>query len=157
MPRFLGDRDINFMRQINKELLNEVVETPVILYKLDIKKSPTNIYGEAPKKVYHAGVQVSCLINRQDKATTSDGYVLDFSQTSTFSFLRETLKEKNIYPEVGDLIEYDSSFYEINNVVENQLLGDQPFLNWSIICVCHLTKKSQLQLTPRNHIPNEMQ
>lgn len=157
MPRFLTDRDSKMFENINKELLNAVVEVPVIVYKLDVRNSPTNIYGEAGKKSYLVGVQVTCLPDRQDKAATSDGYLLDFSQTATFSFLRETLKEKKIYPETGDIIEYDDTFWEINSVVENQLLAGQPYRNWSIICITHLTRRSALQLTERNHIPNSME
>lgn len=157
MPRFLGDRDIAFFRQINKELLQQVVETPVIVYKLDIQKSRTNLYGESLKKAYLIGVQVTCLINRQDKTPTSDGFVLDTAQSATFSFLRETLQEKSIYPESGDIIEYDQTFYEIDNVSENQLLGAQPFLNWAIICTTHMTKKSALQLEVRPNAPTNLE
>ncbi len=149
MPRFVSDRDVNFFKGINKELVDEVIETLVIVYKLSVLESPTNIYGEAPVKKYHVGTQIPALIRREDKTPTTDGHILDFNQTSIFSFLRDTLKEKNIYPEGGDIIEYDSSFWEINNVAENQLLADQPLLNWAIVCTCHMTKRSALQLDTR--------
>lgn len=150
MPRFVSERDIGFFKQVNKELVNEIIETPVIVYKLNVDSSPTNIYGEAMRKVYHVGTQLSCLIRRDDKSPTSDGNIIDFNQTATFSFLRETCEEKDIYPEVGDIIEYDSAYWEINNAAENQLIADQPFYNWAIICTCHLTRRSALQLDERN-------
>ena len=149
MPRFLDQKDINFMKQINKELIDQVIETPVIVYKLNVEYSPTNIYGEAPVKKYHIGVQLGALIRRDDKNPTTDGNIIDFNQVSVFSFLRETCQEKNIYPEVGDIIEYDGTYWEINNAAENQLVGDQPFYNWSIICTCHMTRRSALQLDER--------
>lgn len=155
MPRFQGKRDIDFFQQINKELLDDVIESIVILYKLSIDDSPTNIYGEAPLKRYYQGVKTSALINRQDKSPTSDGKVIDFQQVAVFSFLRETLKEKGIYPEPGDIVEYDGSFWEINNAAENQLLGDQPYMNWAIICTCHMTRRSQLQLVERQYVSDE--
>lgn len=150
MPRFQSDADINFMKQINKELISDVIETPVIVYKLQVEESPTNIYGEAPLKRYYVGVQLGALIRRDDKSPTSDGNIIDFNQTSVFSFLREMCEEKNIYPEVGDIIEYDSTYWEINNAAENQLIGDQPFYNWAIICTCHMTRRSALQLDERS-------
>jgi hypothetical protein len=155
MPRFQGERDIAFFQQVNKELLDDVIEAMVVLYKLSIEDSPTNIYGEAPLKRYYQGVQTSALINRQDKSPTSDGKVIDFQQTAVFSFLREIMKEKGIYPEPGDIVEYDGSFWEINNAAENQLLGDQPYLNWAIICTCHMTRRSQLQITERQYVSSE--
>ena len=153
MPKYLTDRDVTFFQSINRELVDEVIETPVIVYKLNVIYSPSNIYGEAPSKVYHVGTQIPCLINRQDKSPTTDGNIIDFNQTSIFSFLRDTLETKGIYPEVGDIIEYDSAYWEINNAAENQLLADRPSLNWAIICTCHMTKRSALQLEERIHAP----
>lgn len=150
--KFVSERDVNFFRSVNKELVEEVIETLVILYKLSVAESPTNIYGEAPLKKYHIGTQIAALIDRQDKSPTTDGHILDFNQTSIFSFLRERLEEVNVYPEVGDIIEYDGSFWEINNAAENQLLAAQPFFNWAIICTCHMTKRSAIQLDERTHI-----
>ena len=149
MPKFLTDRDINYFRSINTELIDEVIETPVILYKLSVVSSPANIYGEAPSKSYHVGVEAPALIRREDKNPTTDGHVLDFNQTAVFSFSRDKLEEINVYPEVGDIIEFDSSFWEINNSAENQLLADRPGLNWAIICTCHMTRRSALQLDER--------
>ncbi len=155
MPRFVTDRDINFMKQVNKELLADVIETMVIVYKLDLNETPTNIYGEAPVKTYHDGVQIASLINRQDKNPTTDGQVLDFAQTAIFSLLRDMCEEKDVYPEVGDIIEYDGAFWEINNAAENQLVADQPFYNWAIICTCHLTRRSALQLSDRQQFSRD--
>jgi len=155
MPRFVTDQDIKFIKQINKELLTDIIEVNVVLYKLNVIESPTNIYGEAPKKKYHIGIQMPCLINRQDKSPTSDQYVIDFAQTAVFSFLREICEEKDIYPEVGDIVEYDSAFWEINNAAENQLVADQPFYNWAIICTSHLTRRSALQLTERQQFSRQ--
>jgi hypothetical protein len=155
MPRFVGERDVDFFRHINTELIDEVIETPVIVYKLITVESPTNIYGEAPLKTYHVGVQISALIKRSDKTPTSEGHVLDVNQSAIFSFSRQRLNEKDIYPEAGDIIEYDGSYWEIDNASENQLLVDQPFFNWSIVCMCHLTRKSALQLDERTHLTQD--
>lgn len=154
MPKFVSERDVNYFRSINKEVIDDVIETPVILYKLDIVDSPTNIYGEAPAKSYQIGVQTHALIRREDKNPTTDGHILDFNQTAVFAFSRDGLEEINIFPEAGDIIEYDSSFWEINNAAENQLLADQPFFNWAVICTCHMTRRSQLQLDDRQFVAN---
>lgn len=155
MPRFVSDQDIAFMKQINKELLTDVIETNVIVYKLDLHQSPTNIYGEALTKKYYIGVQMPCLIRREDKSATTDNFVIDFTQRSIFAFLREICEEKDIYPEAGDIIEYDDHFWEIDNAIENQLVADQPFYNWAVICSCHLTRRSTLQLTERQQFSRE--
>ena len=155
MPKFVSEKDVNYFRSINKELLEDVIETPVIIYKLNVIESPTNIYGEAPLKSYYVGTQTHAIIRREDKSPTTDGHIIDFNQTAVFSFLRDRLKEVDVYPEVGDIIEYDAAFWEINNAAENQLLADQPFFNWAVICTCHMTKRSTLQLEERQHVINK--
>lgn len=150
--KFLSERDVDYFRSINKEIIEDVIETPIILYKLNAVESLTNIYGEAPSKNYHVGVQTFALIRREDKNPTSDGHILDFNQTAVFAFSRDKLEEINLYPEVGDIIDYDGSFWEINNAAENQLLADQPFFNWAVVCSCHMTRRSQLQLDERQYV-----
>lgn len=153
--KFVSERDTQYFKHINNELVEEVIETPIILYKLNIVQTKSNIYGEAPSKAYHVGTQISAMISRQDKVPTTDGYIIDFNQTAVFSFLRTTCEEKDVYPEVGDIIEYDGSFWEINNAVENQLLAAQPFFNWAIICTTHMTRRSILQLEERQHLSKD--
>ncbi len=153
--RFVSQKDTEYFKQINNELVEEVIDLPIILYKLNIVETHTNVYGESPEKAYHVGTQMAAMVSRQDKVPTTDGYVIDFNQTAMFSFLRTTCEEKNIYPEVGDIIEYDSSFWEINNAAENQLLVGQPFFNWAIICTTHLTRRSVLQLDERQHLSKD--
>ena len=154
--KFLAQRDVDFFRHINREIVDEVIETNVIVFKLSITQSPANIYGEALTKSYHVGTQVTALINREDKRPDSTDGVLSVSQDAKFSFLRDKLQEVGIYPEVGDIIEWDNTYWEINNAAENQNLMQQTFYDWSLVCDCHLTKRSALQLEERQHLPNRL-
>jgi len=52
MPRFALDRDINFFKSISRELVDAVIETTVVLYKLVIEDVKTNLYGESLNKSY---------------------------------------------------------------------------------------------------------
>lgn len=149
MPRFVTDKDVAFMQNVNKELLDFVIETPVALWKLSMDETKVNIYGEGTTKVYYGGIHLNCLIDRKDGQVTGDAQTVDRTQVVTFAFLRISLREKNIYPEMGDVIEFNDSYYEINNVVENQLIAGQPYFNYTISCESHLTRRSSLQLEPR--------
>jgi len=46
MARFALARDIKFFEGISRELVDAVIETAVVLYKLVIEDSKTNLYGE---------------------------------------------------------------------------------------------------------------
>ncbi len=69
MARFALTRDIKFFEGISRELVDAVVETTVVLYKLIIENSTTNLYGESLNKTFYQGVECSAIIQRED--TTS--------------------------------------------------------------------------------------
>lgn len=134
------------MLKINKELINTIIDTPVVLYKMNQELTKTNSYGEATKKTWYIGVQVPCLINRDQANPNVDVQTVNFEQSSEFEFLRVELEARNVYPEIGDIIEFHDSYYEINNVNEIQLYAGRTEYNHSIVCQTHLTRNTNLQL-----------
>lgn len=147
MPRFVTERDFLFFQHINKELILDVVDVPVILYKIILEVVGTNIYGEAQSKPRYRGINVQGLI-RYPKASAS-GEVFGFDATQQeveFRFSRKLLQDVEVYPEVGDIIGYNSNFYEIDLINEAQLLANRPDYNHSIVCTTHLTRKSGINI-----------
>jgi len=60
------------------------------------------------------------------------------------------LEQVSTYPEVGDIIYYDESYYEIDNVNDTQLVAGQPQYTTSILCNAHLTRRSGIQIEEAN-------
>jgi hypothetical protein len=147
MARFTLDRDIRFFEGISRELVDAVVTTAVVLYKLVIENSKTNLYGESLSKTYYQGVECNAMIERQETLSTYEGFGADTNQTVQFRFNRFTLKDKDFYPEVGDIIFHNDGYFEIDNVSEDQLIGgrtgDQE--HFSIICHTFMSRKSSIQ------------
>ena len=104
MARFALARDIKFFEGISRELVDSVVTTAVVLYKLIIEDSKINIYGESLNKSYYQGVETNAMIQREGAQANYEGFGSDTSQTVEFRFNRFTLEENNFYPEVGDII-----------------------------------------------------
>ena len=44
---FGSNRDFNLLVNINRELLQDVIEQEILLYKISITDTTTNLYGEA--------------------------------------------------------------------------------------------------------------
>ena len=144
--RFTDRRDYLTMLTLNKELVNVVVDTPIIIYKLNVDMTPTNIYGEATRKTWYVGVVAPCLLLRQDARAVTEVDVVDIEQKAEFYFLRNELHERDIYPDSGDVIEYDNSYYEIENISEVQQWAGQVQYDHSIKCFTHLMRKAPSQL-----------
>lgn len=147
MARFALDRDIRFFEGISAELVDAVIQTTVVLYKLIVGDSKTNLYGESLNKTYYKGVETTCVIERQDTTVTYEGFGSDQGQSVEFRFNRFTLKDNNFYPEIGDIIFHNSAYFEIDNVREDQLIGgrtgDQE--HFSIICSTFMSRRTTLQ------------
>ena len=144
--RFTSQQDYNLALHFNKELVNTFIDIPVVLYKLNVVQSKKNVYGEATSKKWYVGVQVPCLVDRQLNTAVKDGQTINIEQSSEFNFLRKELNDRNIYPEIGDIIDYNSMYFEIHQTNELQLVAGQVIYNHSIVATAHLTRASALQL-----------
>lgn len=153
MARFALARDIKFFEGISKELVDAVIETAVVLYKLVIEDSKTNLYGESLNKTYYQGVQCTAVIERQDTSANYEGFGSDQSQNVEFRFNRFTLEDKGFYPEIGDIIYHNDAYFEIDNVREDQLIGGRVETGdgekFSIICSTFMTRRSTIQTEMR--------
>ena len=151
MARFTLARDIRFFEGISRELVDAVVTTGVILYKLIVEDSKTNLYGESLSKTYFQGVETNAIIQREDTAANYEGFGPDASQTAQFRFNRFTLEDTGFYPEIGDLIFHNDAYFEIDNVNEDQLIGGRTddAEKFSIVCSTFMSRRSTIQTEMR--------
>ena len=149
MPRFALDRDIKFFESLSKELVDTVIETTVVLFKLAIEDVKTNIYGESLNKSYYQGTECTAVIERDDTSVNYEGFGADNGQNVEFRFNRITLEGKGFYPEIGDIIMHNDAYFEVDNVREDQLIGGQTGNNLSIICSTFMTRRSSIQTEMR--------
>ncbi len=146
MPRFNSARDIRFFEQISSELVDDVIETLVTLFKTNVLETAYNLYGESLNKKYYKGMETFCVIERQDTETNYEGFGSDTMRTSNFRFNRHTLIDNNFYPEIGDIILLDGSYYELSNVREDQWIGGQGGNKFSVICEAFLSRNTVINL-----------
>ena len=149
MARFTLARDIKFFEGISRELVDAVIETAVVLYKLIIEDSKTNLYGESLNKTYYQGVETTAVIERESSTSEYEGFGSDKNQSVEFRFNRFTLEDTGFYPEVGDIIFHNNGYFEIDNVREDQLIGGQTGNKFSIICSTFMTRRSTIQTEMR--------
>ena len=149
MPKFVSERDVNFFKSIARELVDVVVQVEVALYKLNIYESKVNIYGESTNKTWYQGVSLYAMVDKDPENVVYEGFGPDNSQLITFKFDKDLCEERGIYPEIGDVILFDQSYYEIDNTNEVQFIGGQPSNNYSIVCSTFMTRKSNLNITER--------
>lgn len=149
MPRFIGNRDFEFIQRVNREIVVDMIDVTVVIYKIIPEHTKANIYGESLSKVRYTGTTLPALIKYEKTQTTSEGFGPDTEQRAEFRFVRRVLEEANLRPEMGDIIQYNGLYYEIDNTNETQLIGSRPEFVTSIVCHTHLTRRSHISVEPR--------
>jgi hypothetical protein len=147
------DRDLQLFRSFARELVDTVIENTCVLFKINLNETKVNIYGESTNKTWYPGVELFVLIDKESESTQYEGFGPEMQQNITFKFDRLLCEERNIYPEIGDVIYFDNSYYEIDNTNEIQFVGGLPGQNsdrnWSIVCSTFMVSKSNLNIEER--------
>lgn len=163
---FGSRRDVGILLHLERELLQDIVEQEVLYYKVDLETTKTNLYGEADEKAYWTPVRLVCFIRRGDQEWSNFEGVPDMNRNTSFAFIKEDFRDVGCLPEVGDIIEWDKNYFEVDGIKENQLfLGknqdyrvedrdpDRTNLfgnSVSIVCKCHLSRLSRLNIVRKN-------
>ena len=87
-PMFLGEKDRNYVKQINDEISERIVGQTVIYYPIDIASTNFHsLYGEAIEKNFLAPIRVYAMVKWENDETTTENIVLDKDSKITFNFL----------------------------------------------------------------------
>lgn len=179
MALFGSARDASLIRSVNRELINRYIDMEVGFYKLNLEATKTNIYDESDNKVYYSLLKMNALILKDSKTRNADEFGIDYDRSGTFAFLRDDLTKHNIIIEVGDIIEFDGEYFEIDNTSSSEYwAGKNPSrdlgftlnergefgYNVSVIAEGHVTRKTRLNIQevrtginkPNNNIPRNL-
>ena len=155
MPsRFFPQKDIDTFDKFNKELVGDIytnkdgiIYQPIVVFKVSVYDTEVNMYGEtAQGKVYKPGVQLACLVTADEQTTVTDEFGPDLQQTGIFSFIRQSLVDISLVLDIGDILDWNSGYWEITSINESQLVGGQTDYIHSVICNAFLVRMSNLNI-----------
>lgn len=116
MALFGSSRDVSFIRNINRELMGNIISQQCAFYKYKIAETEVNIYGESAKgRIFDGPYLFNALITVGDNTSPTSDLGVNFDWPMTFAFLRDDLVDAGIHPEVGDVILYQESYWEVDN------------------------------------------
>lgn len=182
MPKFFNAKDLDFIKTISEEVVDYVVEQAVVLFKVSVGESKTNLYGESLGKVWHAPATLMAIVDREPSNVVYEGFGADKQQAVEFRFNRQRLRTETLpqvrdingtqvpvgaiqnttygYPEIGDVLLFDGTYFEIDNVRSSQLIGGQPEIydqesssfedsRMNLIATGFMVRRSQIQIDER--------
>lgn len=181
MALYGESRDISLFRNINRELMGNIISQEVIYYKYNVTTTKVNMYGESVEgRNFADPVILFALIEIGGTTSPTSDLGVDFDWPITFRFLRDDLLGKNndfnlpgslyganIHPEVGDIIQYQNGYWEVDNTnmtqyfmgkdpdfPNNDANGNNPLnpglenfgYNVDVLCSCHYVPSDRLNI-----------
>ena len=150
-PFFVPQKEFDLINSMNEELIDEIVGQSVDIYKVNVDRTEDNVYGESTAKYYDVGFRVNCLLLYNEPEVIQDEFGADTTANIEMYFQRENLSSGslNFYPEIGDIVDWNDYYWEINGTTEPQLFAGHPNYKHQIKATAHFARLSSLQIEER--------
>mgnify|MGYP001184252279 FL=1 len=148
-PFFTPRDDIKLFDAINEELIDELVGQTVDIYKVNLDDTESNLYGESTSKTFDVGFRVNCLIQFNEPETTMNEFGSDTNVSIELYFHRNSLKDTDFFPEIGDIVDWNQFYWELDSVTEPQLVSGHQGFRHQIKATAHRSRMSSLQIEER--------
>jgi hypothetical protein len=134
--RYITPRTAYYIKHQTQELIN-IMGQSIILLKPILNVVEEDEYGklykESSTKVYHAPVEIKCIVQIMDKTSeTFEDTVIEQKTRLTANIMRERLKTLNVYPNYGDIIIYQRLFFEIDDINDAPMLHGSPEYKYAV-------------------------
>lgn len=164
MALFGSSRDVSFIRRLNRELMGDIITQQCAFYKYKLNETTINMYGEAAGgKFFNGPVLLNALITVEGNVSPTSDIGVNFDWPVKFAFLRDDLVDANVHPDVGDVILYQESYWEIDNTNITQFFAgkdpEYPYnvnplnpglenfgYNVSVECICHYVPADRINI-----------
>jgi len=112
---FITARELNFISDITKELIKDVVGQKIYYYPISETKTKTHeIYNEALQKFYDNPIAIDALIDNNFQTDTKiDKFGIDAQYKIEVFIQHRDLVDKGINVSIGDFFSFSDIFYEI--------------------------------------------
>lgn len=112
---FITPRELNFISDITKEVIKDVIGQKIYYYPISEAKTLTvGIYNEAIKKVFDNPIIIDALVDSQYQIDTKIGkYGVDQQYKLELFVQYRDIVEKGINVQIGDFFSFNDVFYEI--------------------------------------------
>jgi hypothetical protein len=111
---FLSEREINFINDLAKELVKDVVGQKIYYFSIsNIKSQVHDVYEESPDKIFENPIEIDALVkySPQDVRTNRFGSEEYYSIECYLQY--RDLLDKGIEVHEGDFFSYGETFFEV--------------------------------------------
>lgn len=143
-PLFLGEKERDFVKQINDEVIERVIGQTIVYYPMSRENTNYHqVYGEAIQKSFLSPIKVLALIDWEGDKTEAQAFGIDRKSSIVVKFHKRRLTEdQNLFVREGDFVLFGDTFYEIVSINEPKILFGQIDHKFEVIAKCIKARES---------------
>tara|TARA_Y100000310_G_scaffold247740_1_gene253425 strand:+ start:1227 stop:1895 length:669 start_codon:yes stop_codon:yes gene_type:complete len=146
---FITPRELDFISNINKEVIKDVIGQKVYYYK--VRKDVTNVhdvYEESPEKIFDPPIEICALVQWNPTEISTNNFGGDeIQQIEVYLQYRDVL-DKQISVEEGDYLSYGATFFEIiTSKIDNTIFGQIEY-STGYVLECKQARIGQIDKIP---------
>ena len=111
---FISPREINFINDLSKEIVKDVVGQFIYYYPIStVKSNVHDVYEEATKKIFDPPIEIEARVNYQPEEIRTNRFGSEEYYTVEAYVQSRDLLDKGIEVLEGDFFSYGSTFFEV--------------------------------------------
>ena len=111
---FITPREINFISDLTKEVMKDVIGQRVFYYSISALRSQVHdVYNEAPEKIFDNPIDLDALVEWQPTKTMTNEFGLEKKADIKLWVHARDLIDKGINLSEGDFFSFGERFYEV--------------------------------------------
>lgn len=123
---FITQREINFINDIAKEVVKDVIGQKIYYFPIsEIKSNVHDIYEESPNKIFDNPIEIECLVKYTAPEVRTNQFGFEKYFTVEAYIQSKDLLDKNIEVLEGDFFSYGSVFFEVTQAPATEVIMGQ--------------------------------
>lgn len=140
---FITQREIDFINDIAKEVIKDVVGQRIFYYSVSREKSRIHdVYDEAIEKIFENPLEINALVDWQASEVHATEFGTEQLRTISVFIPARDMIDREIVLQGGDFVSYGSQFFEVVKVVAMRSIYGQVEHSDGIELMCREARQS---------------
>jgi hypothetical protein len=123
---FITKREINFINDITKELIKDVIGQKIYYFPIsEIKSKVHDVYEESSEKIFENPIEIDCLVKYESPEIRTNRFGSETFFSIEVYIQSRDLLDKGIEVLEGDFFSYGSVFFEVTQAPDSDVIFGQ--------------------------------
>lgn len=115
---FVSQRELNFISDLTKEVVKDIVGQRVFYYPIsEIKTRTHELYAESPEKIFDTPIEIEALVDQPSNETRTNLFGPERLNTLEVFIHHHDMVDRGINLAIGDFLRYGEYMYEVSKLI----------------------------------------